>query len=95
MGAKTPQPPPKLEPGDRPMSPPPPPPRTCPASPLTHRAAHALAVAVFEAIERREIGTRTAISDALESYADGYFGVLDGTGIARLRESIRNGPRTT
>lgn len=64
------------------------------ASPFTPQAADLLAVAVFRAVERGSIHTRTAISDALESWADLRFGVMDGTGIQRIATLIADAKRS-
>jgi hypothetical protein len=50
------------------------------------RAADALGIALLDWIDRGLIATRTTVSDALESWADNRFHVVDGSGIRKLRE---------
>lgn len=53
---------------------------------LLKKASDTLAIAVFNAIERGTIETRTEISDALESWAQIRFDALTGNEIMLLRE---------
>lgn len=57
-------------------------PRYCP---LIGVAAEPLAIAVLRLVDRNVLDSRSPAADALLSWADMRFNVVDGTGIAKLR----------
>lgn len=57
-------------------------PRYCP---LIGIAAEPLAIAVLRLVDRHILDSRSPAADALMSWADMRFNVVDGTGIAKLR----------
>lgn len=55
------------------------------SSPLLGMAAEPMAIAVLRLVDAGHLDSRSAASDALLSWADMRFNVMDGSGIAKLR----------
>lgn len=61
------------------------PPGTPRYDPLIGAAAEPLAIAVLRLVDRNVLDSRSPAADALMSWADMRFRVMDGSGIAKLR----------